>query len=97
MRLNKRINIIVAAGLIVCFSVISSGILNCKGDRSSREKESSFYKGLQERPIKTESYITQVQTIHKFKPALQGDTLEHDFILKNNGKEPLNIKKVKAG
>jgi hypothetical protein len=50
-----------------------------------------FYKGLEVKPKYSQSYVEQARGRYVFDPVLQGDIVKHDFIIKNDAKNILEL------
>jgi len=59
--------------------------------------QGTFYTGVNEKPVYGS---TQVESLtggtYRLKPVLQGDTVEHDFLIKNTSKKIIEFKEVKS-
>jgi hypothetical protein len=64
---------------------------------STKSLQGEFYRGAEEKPV---SGSTEVDArkggSFVLKPVLQGDTVEHDFLIRNTFKKPLELKHVKS-
>jgi hypothetical protein len=61
------------------------------------QREGGFYRGAGEKAICSKSLIHPGKdNRYTFSPVLQGDTLRHDFILRNTGDKPMTFKRVKS-
>lgn len=58
--------------------------------------EAPFYFGLPEKPVYSKSVVDSPKSHYVFDPVLQFDLVKHDFIVKNNSGQMLELKKVTA-
>lgn len=67
------------------------------GETVKNAPQGEFYKGANEKPVYGS---TQVEALtggmYRLKPVLQGDTVEHDFLIKNTSKKIIEFKEVKS-
>ncbi len=59
-------------------------------------RELSFYTGLEVEPVYSQSMVDRAHSRHVFEPALQGDVVRHDFIIRNDSQEMLEIEEVRG-
>lgn len=55
-----------------------------------------FYRGLEQKPITSESTITRGKNSYVFEPVLQGDLVKHNFQLKNDSDTPLALRNASS-
>ncbi len=60
------------------------------------KRKSRFYRGISEKALYSRSSIPLSNSEYTFSDALQGDTIEHDFFLYNEMKDPILLEKVKS-
>jgi hypothetical protein len=84
----------VIAGLVI--ACLALGFINQKQEFTAKEtRESLLYRGL-DYTVYSKSMVDKPYSSYTFEPALQFDYVEHDFILKNNSSEPLEIIKAEG-
>lgn len=95
--LNNRIARSVT--VFAAFTLFSCGIFGAQstGEHGEDDRVRGFYRGMEEQPLYSKSYIAEPHTKFTFNPVLQGDTINHDFMIRNEGKDPIDIEKVEAG
>ena len=95
--------------LVLCLGIISLAVTTVfavstdfsgfkPSDQIKKKKvQGEFYRGVHEKPVHSTSPVDPgpVKT-YRFTPALQGDTVEHDFLIKNPSDKPMTFKKVKS-
>jgi hypothetical protein len=91
----------VATALVfLCLTgVLLTTSLSCEeeGQPSAvEEREILFYKGLEVEPVHSKSLVDQPHSHHVLEPALQGDVVRHDFIIRNDFEEVLEIDEVRG-
>jgi len=84
----------VVLGLIITSWALTVGF-NDK-PTENEERKSTLYRGLEADPIYSQSYLEENPSSYAFDSVLQGDLVKHDFIIKNNSKDPLALTKVKS-
>lgn len=62
----------------------------------ARDRTISFYRGLETEPVYSASRVDQPHGQHQLEPALQGDTVRHDFLIGNDSKEMLELRDVQG-
>ena len=62
----------------------------------ARDRSLAFYTGLEVEPVYSRSFVGQAHSRHEFEPALQGDLVRHDFIIRNDSDEILEIHEVQG-
>jgi hypothetical protein len=66
------------------------------GGKDEGRPKTVFYFGLPEKPIYSRSIIDSPKCRYVFTPVLQFDLVQHDFVVKNDSKRVLELKKVSA-
>lgn len=84
----------VVLGLIITAWAVTGGFQDNPFEEN--ERKSTLYRGLETPPRYSMSYVEENPSSYAFGAVLQGDLVKHDFMIKNAGKEPLELKKVKA-
>jgi len=59
-------------------------------------KKIDFYTGMDMEPVYSSSSIEKPHSKYEFDPALQGDIVKHDFIIKNESETPLELRDVEG-
>jgi len=62
----------------------------------TRKPQLHFYSGLPVEPLYSRSNVTQAKSRYEFDPVLQGDIVNHDFIIKNDSREVLELSDVEG-
>jgi len=86
------IGLIVVAGLLI--SYFASGVID-KENPPEKKRVSQLYRGIDARRY-SKSTIDLPISEYVFESVLQFDSVEHDFIIKNNSDVPLELKKAKG-
>ena len=60
------------------------------------DKKLIFYTGMDIEPVYSQSFVESQHSRYEFEPVLQGDIVHHDFIIKNNSQEILELKKAEG-
>jgi len=84
--------------LCLCL-VLAASPLSCKkSENSGREgrKKINFYTGRDIKPVYSRSQVEKPHSRYEFEPALQGDIVKHDFIIKNDTMAPLELSDVEG-
>lgn len=96
-----RFKTIAATSSLIIIAVIVFASVNKKTSVNTKNKprtkrQSAYYHGVEEPAVYSKSDITLSEKIHKFSPVLQGDRVEHDFFLKNDTKEMIELIGMKS-
>jgi len=96
--MKSRKWIISGIALTVVGAIVFSWAWNaCTASGKKSKKEIyPFYQGLEIGPKISKSIIDKIKNQYTLEPVLQGDLVQHDFILKNDSKTPLELKKVRS-
>jgi len=90
MRFDKKIMTV----LFCLWLVIPTALAGCEKQEKQEnliDQKLNFYKGLAVEPIYSRSNVDQARSRYEFPPVLQGDIVNHDFIIKNDSGEALEI------
>jgi hypothetical protein len=87
---------LVIAGLILTAWALNFQSAPDKPEQKVKKQKYPFYKGLEPEPKYSKSVIEKTKSRYVFEPVLQGDLVRHDFMLKNETSEPLELKKVRS-
>ncbi|MAE95351.1 MAG: hypothetical protein CL910_11875 [Deltaproteobacteria bacterium] len=68
-----------------------------RGDRREMGRPPfDVYLGQKAKEVRSQSRVEGARSRHVFAPVLQGDVVRHDFLVKNDGHEPLELREVRA-
>ena len=82
---------------LIGFFVIPWGWSSVKDTASpGKNSKTIFYFGLPQKPVYSKSVVDSPKSKYVFAPVLQFDQVQHDFIIKNNSDQMLELKKVEA-
>ncbi len=95
MRLKKNFSMILL-GLMIMGIIFPSCRNDKKASENSGRKEINFYAGRDMEPIYSSSVVEKPHSSYVFEPALQGDIIKHDFIIKNDSGEILKLTKAEG-
>ncbi|HMA86544.1 MAG TPA: DUF1573 domain-containing protein [Desulfosalsimonadaceae bacterium] len=84
--------------LYVCLMLSALSISCQKQENSGSEakKPLNIYSGRDIKPVYSRSEVKNPHTSYEFEPALQGDIVKHDFIIKNDAMAPLELSDVEG-
>jgi hypothetical protein len=96
--MRKKIIIGVVACVVLGLIIVSLALTVGFNDEpeENQERKSTLYRGLEDDPIYSQSYLEENPSSYAFDSVLQGDLVKHDFIIKNTSKAPLSLTKVKS-
>jgi hypothetical protein len=80
--------------LLFLLLMLINTILACKNSENQAEGNNNkvnFYNGIEITPVYSSSYVEKSHSRYVFDPVLQGDIVKHDFIIKNDSKEVLEL------
>ena len=94
MLIKKKIMIVFSCLMLVMLTAFPA----CTKEESGKTKDRlpDFYRGLPVAPLYSKSYITQPKSRYAFEPVLQGDIVNHDFIIKNDSQKVLELSDVEG-
>ena len=87
------------SGIFFCLlliGIIAPLACNNKDSSADGKPTVNFYTGLPVEPIHSRSYVEKAHSSYLFSPVLQGDTVKHDFIVKNDSKKALELSNAEA-
>lgn len=96
--MKSRKWIITGIALAIVGAIIFAWVWNaCTASGKKSKKEIyPFYQGLELGPKISKSVIDKTKNRYVMEPVLQGDLVQHDFMLKNDSQQPLELKKVQS-
>lgn len=90
-------------GTIICLIVAVALVLSfvsketpSKKNKPRAKRKSAYYEGIKEKPLYSRSDIKISDKNYQFSSVLQGDRVEHDFFIKNDSQEMIEIDRMKS-
>jgi hypothetical protein len=77
--------------LLLALGITEPACKNKENPADISQNKIEFYKGLEVEPIFSHSYVQESHSKYVFDPVLQGDIVKHDFIIKNDSKNTLEL------
>lgn len=85
---------------LLCFCLLlSAAPLSCQKQENAESKDREplgIYSGMDTKPVYSRSEVKGGHSSYEFEPALQGDIVKHDFIVKNDSMAPLELSQVEG-
>lgn len=85
---------------VLCFCLmLTAAPISCQKQENSGSEDKktlNLYSGMDIKPVYSRSEVKGGHSSYEFEPALQGDIVKHDFIVKNDSMAPLELYDVEG-